>query len=65
MTWRYLGMAFCFVAGIIFFVVAIFSEKQEYNILRQEPLLFDYEYLKELKSEYVSKKKKYVIVAVP
>ena len=41
MTWRYLGMAFCFVAGIIFFVVAIFSEKQEYNILRQEPLLFD------------------------
>lgn len=65
MTWRYLGMAFCFVAGIIFFVVAIFSEKQEYNILRQEPLLFDYEYLKELKSEYISKKKKYVIVAVP
>lgn len=58
MTWRYLGMAFCFVAGIIFFVVAIFSEKQEYNILRQEPLLFDYEYLKELKSEYVSKKEK-------
>ena len=57
MTWRYLGMAFCFVAGIIFFVVAIFSEKQEYNILRQEPLLFDYEYLKELKSEYISKKK--------
>lgn len=65
MTWRYLGMAFCFVAGIIFFVVAIFYEKQEYNILRQEPLLLDYEYLKELKSEYVSKKKKYVIVAVP
>lgn len=50
--------------GIIFFVVAFFSEKQEYNILRQEPLLFDYEYLKELKSEYGSKKKKYVIVAV-
>lgn len=65
MTWRYLGMAFCFVAGIIFFVVAIFYEKQEYNILRQEPLLLDYEYLKELKSEYTSKKKKYVIVAVP
>ena len=65
MTWRYLGMAFCFVAGIIFFVVAIFSEKQEYNILRQEPLLFDYEYLKELNSESISKKKKYVIVAVP
>ena len=57
MTWRYLGMAFCFVAGIIFFVVAIFYEKQEYNILRQEPLLLDYEYLKELKSEYTSKKK--------
>ena len=31
----------------------------------EEPLLFDYEYLKELKSEYISKKKKYVIVAVP
>ena len=61
----FLDMAFCFVAGIIFFVVAIFYEKQEYNILRQEPLLLDYEYLKELKSEYTSKKKKYVIVAVP
>ena len=65
MTWRYLGMAFCFVAGIIFFVIAVFSEKQEYNILRQESLLFDYEYLKELNSEYSSKKKKYVIVAIP
>ncbi len=65
MAWRYLGMTFCFVTGIIFFVVAIFSEKQEYNILKQEPLLFDYEYLKELKSEYSQKKKKYVIVSIP
>ena len=66
MTWRYLGMAFLLCGrNLYFFAFAIFSEKQEYNILRQEPLLFDYEYLKELKSEYISKKKKYVIVAVP
>lgn len=65
MTWRYLGMAFCFVGGIIFFVVSIFSEKQAYNVLRKESLLLDYEYRKELKSEYGSKKKKYIMVIIP
>ena len=65
MAWRYLGMAFCLVAGIVCFVIAVFCEKQEYSILKQEPLLFDYEYLKELRNEYRMKKKKYVIVAIP
>lgn len=65
MAWRYLGMAFCLVAGIVCFVIAVFCEKQEYSILKQEPLLFDYEYLKELRNEYRMKKKKYVIVATP
>lgn len=64
-VWRYLGMAICFVIGIISFVIGMFSERQEYNILTQEPLLFDYEYMKELTSEYNSRKKKYVIVSIP
>mgnify|MGYP001773686904 CR=1 FL=1 len=64
-TWRYLGMAICVVAGIISIVLGMFAEQQEYNILKQEPLLFDYEFMKELTSEYNSKKKKYIIVGIP
>ena len=64
-TWRYLGMAICGVAGIISIVLGIFSDQQQYTILKQEPLLFDYEYIKELKAEYASKKKNYSTVAIP
>lgn len=64
-TWRYLGMAICGAAGIISIVLGMFSEQQQYAILKQEPLLFDYEYIKELKSEYVLKKKNYMAVAIP
>ena len=64
-TWRYLGMAVCFVVGISAFVLGMFNEQEEYNILKQEPLLFDYAYLKELTNEYISRKRKYIIVAIP
>ena len=64
-TWRYLGMAICVVAGIISIVLGMFAEQQQYNVLKNEPLLFDYEYMKELKSEYTSKRKNYVSVAIP
>lgn len=64
-TWRYLGMATCIVIGIISIVLGMFVEQEHYKILKQEPLLFDYEYLKELSNEYASRKKKYVAVAIP
>lgn len=65
LVWRYLGMAICIFIGIISFVIGMFSEREEYNILKQEPLLFDSTYLKELTYEYHSKKKKYVMIAIP
>lgn len=58
----YLGMTFCAVMGIIFFVIGIFHEDEKYKILKREPLLFDYEYLKEIKAEYEEKKKKYKVI---
>ena len=64
-TWRYLGMAICVVVGIISFVLGMFTEQQRYTILKQEPLLFDHEYIKELTNEYASKKKSYITVAIP
>lgn len=64
-TWCYLGMAICIVVGIISIVFGMFAEQEHYKILKQEPLLFDYEYLKELSNEYISRKKKYVVVAIP
>ena len=36
----------------------------EYKVLRKEPLIFDYDFLKGLANEYQSQKKKYVIVAI-
>lgn len=62
---RYLGMAFCIIAGIFFIVLAMFTEQEEYKIIRKQPLLFDHEYFKELSETYISIKKKYVIVAIP
>lgn len=64
-TWRYLGMAICIVIGIVFIVLGMFSEQQQYKILKEEPLLFDYEYLKELSNAYTFRKKKYVAAAIP
>lgn len=63
--WRSLGMTICMVAGVISFVLGMFAEQQKYTILKQESLLFDYEYMKELTSEYAAKKKKYSMVAIP
>lgn len=64
-TWRYLGMAILIGIGIIFVTFAMFSEQPQYKVLKQEPLLFDYEYLKELKNEYSLRRKKYMVVAIP
>lgn len=64
-VWRYFGMATCIIIGFFSIVLVMFTDQEEYKILRKEPLLFDHEYLKELSNIYNSKKKKYVIVAIP
>lgn len=63
--WRFLGVAVCAVIGIIAVVLGMFAEQEQYKVLKQEPLLFDYEYRKELSLEYTLRKKKYVLVAIP
>ena len=48
----------------IHIVVSMFVSKDEYKVLKREPLLFDYDFLKGLTTEYLSQKRKYVIVAI-
>ena len=64
-TWRYLGMAICIIIGISSAVLGMFVEQEQYKILKKEPLLFDYEYLKELSNIYAFRKKKHKMIAVP
>lgn len=63
--WRILGVAVCIVIGIVSIVAGAFMEQEQYKVLKQESLIFDYEYLKELSNEYRVKKKKYIAVAIP
>lgn len=63
-AWKVLGMSICILAGIIALVTSAFIPKDEYKVLRKEPLIFDYDFLKGLTNEYQSQKKKYVIVAI-
>lgn len=65
MNWRYLGMAICIVFGIASVILGVFTEQSSYKVLTQEPLLFDYEFSKELMNEYKILKKKYQLIAVP
>ncbi len=59
-----LGMSSFILAGIIAIVVSMFVSKDEYKVLKREPLLFDYDYLKRLTAEYLSLKKKYTAVTI-
>lgn len=63
--WHLFGMAVCVVIGIGAVILGMFAEKDDYKIMKQEPLIFDYEFLKELSNEYASVRKKYQIIAVP
>lgn len=65
MSWRYLGMAVCIVCGIASAILGMFTEQGNYKILTQEPLLFDYEFSKELLNEYRILKKKFQFIAIP
>lgn len=59
-----LGTSVFILAGIISIVLSMFISKDEYKVLKKETLLFDYDFLKRLTAEYLSLKKKYVIVAI-
>lgn len=58
-----LGISCFILAGIIAIVVSIFTDNDEYKVLKREPLLFDYDFLKKLTTEYLYRKKKYTVVA--
>lgn len=64
-VWRLLGMAVCIVTGIGAFVMAVCSEEASYHILKEEPLILDQGYLKELSAEYYNKKRIYTAVLIP
>ena len=64
-VWRFLGMAFFIVLGVCSAILAVFAEQDQYKILRQEPLLFDFEHRKDLEDEYRSVKRNYSVVAIP
>lgn len=51
--------------GICAVVIGMFHDQDTYAVLKQEVLLFDYEYRKELCREYQVRRKKYGFVAVP
>lgn len=61
----YSGIAICIVLGIGLMVFGMFAENEHYKILKQEPLLFDYAYIKALRDEYAFKKRKYMFIAIP
>ncbi len=64
-AWRMAGMAVCGILGILALVFGMFAEEEQYKILRQEPLLFDYDVQKELTAEYKSVGKKCRMIAIP
>lgn len=64
-NWRYLTVTMLIFTGITFIVLGMFVEQEQYKVLKKEPLLFDYQYLKELSNLYSIRKRKYVAVAIP
>lgn len=63
--WRLLGMGLCVVIGISIIISGLFMEQEKYKILEREPLIFDYECLKELSEEYKIIERRCRLVAVP
>lgn len=64
-TWQLLGTAVCVISGIIAMIAGMFTEQYKYKVLKQEPLIFDYDVLKDLSEEYRSIEKKCRLIAVP
>lgn len=63
--WRIIGIALCIVLGIITIIPCLFMEVDKYKILEQEPLIFDYNFLKELSDEYRHVKRRCKMIAIP
>lgn len=64
-TWRMAGMAVCAILGVLAMVFGMFAEEDRYKILKREPLLFDYDVLKELAAEYDFVGRKCRLIAIP
>lgn len=64
-AWRLLGMGVCVVSGIGAFVLAVFSENEAYQVIEQEPLILDPQFLQELTKTYSAVKRRCQIAAVP
>ena len=62
---RPLGMGLCVLLGICAAVAAMFSQREDYAVLRREPLLLDQAVLKELRDEYRALRGRYLLVAAP
>ena len=60
---RPLGMGLCVLLGICAAVAAMFSQREDYAVLRREPLLLDQAVLKELRDEYRALRGRYLLVA--
>lgn len=61
----YLGMVICVTLGISIFILGMYSEKEQYKILKQVPLLLEQEHIKELSEEYSMKKRVYNAIGIP
>ena len=62
---RPLGMGLCVLLGICAAVAAMLSQREDYAVLRREPLLLDQAVLKELRDEYRALRGRYLLVAAP
>lgn len=58
-------MGLCVLLGICAAVAAMFSQREDYAVLRWEPLLLDQAVLKELRDEYRALRGRYLLVAAP
>lgn len=60
-----IGIAFFVVGGIAALVGAIFASKDEYEVLKKECLILDYDFMRMLTVEHKTQKRKMHLVAVP
>lgn len=62
---RFLGIAACVMFGIVFAVLGMLKEQEEYKVLEEEPLLLDYVVFNRLSEEYIALKKRQQMLLAP
>ena len=62
---RIIGIAITLLIGITSLVRAMFASKDEYDVLKKESLLSDYEFSRSLTAEYQAQKKRLQLIALP